>query len=345
MNSSPDAWNLEWAHGRFDVFSVGGMLGNVILRLGSQDLKPFYDAPWLSEPAAEAPGVLANLRSEFPCAPFGLPWPAESVEEAWKQCLTEQSIDGDETLDATDDLLHGYASTASWTLVQKTELEIEIAIDYPPTSSISRLVRVIRADPECPAIDLSLQIEARRKCRRPIGLHPNLKLPMIERTFRIEPGKFRFGMVHPGGPEPGISKAQPGALFDRLNWVPMCDERTDTFDLLPFAHDTEEILQLCGTDGTVVLTDENADISYKLSWDSAVLPSLLLWVSNRGRSAAPWNNRNLCVGVEPIASAFELGSRASLAANPINQRGEPTAVAVEPGNPVKIAYRFEVLKP
>ena len=32
------------------------------------------------------------------------------------------------------------------------------------------------------------------------------------------------------------------------------------------------------------------------------------WQSNGGRDYFPWNGRNYCVGIEPIASAFDLPS-------------------------------------
>lgn len=336
-------WHLEWPHGSLNVHSRGGMLGSVWLRDGNRRVAPFYEAPWLNEETSAQPGLLGQLRSEFPCVPFGVPWPAEAVVENWQPSLAASIDEQDDPLDASDDLLHGYVCVGEWTLVRQTDLSIEIALDYPPESAIARVVRVIRADPDAPAIDFSVRIESRREARRPLGLHPNLALPSMAGALKIEPGEFRFGLVHPGGPEPGVSRAAPGALFEQLDRVPLRSGGTAAFDRLPFVHDTEEIVQLCGADGSVTLTNEEAKVAYRLTWDASVLPSLLLWISNRGRTYEPWNGRNLCLGVEPVASAFELGCRPSLAANPINARGVPTAVALDPRQPVEIAYRFEVV--
>ncbi|MBB5501976.1 hypothetical protein [Paraburkholderia sp. MM5384-R2] len=336
-------WHLEWPHGHLDVHAKGGMLSDVTLVRGKRQLQPFYEAPWIGDASAHPPGLLGHMRSEFPCVPFGTPWAAETVVDSWQESLATPVREHDYPLDASDDLLHGYACTGDWTLLRQTELEIQVALEYPPASSIARVVRVIRADPDGPAIDFVLKVQARKRTRRPIGLHPNLALPSVAGAFQIQPGTFQFGVVHPGGPEPGVSRADPGAIFNELDKVPLRTGGTGGFDRFPFAHDTEEIVQLCGTDGSVVLTDDESQVAYRLSWDAAVLPSLLLWISNRGRSHSPWNSRNLCLGVEPVASAFELGCRAALSVNPINERGVPTAVVIEPGEPVEIAYRFEVL--
>ncbi|MFD1561043.1 hypothetical protein ACFSHT_36270 [Paraburkholderia silviterrae] len=336
-------WHLEWAHGCLDVHAKGGMLSGVTLRSGTRCVAPFYEAPWLDDGTPEQAGLLGQLRSEFPCVPFGVPYAPEAVVDGWRKSLAAPVDERDASLDESDDLLHGYACVGEWSLVRQTDFAIEIALEYPLASSIARLVRVIRADPNGPAIDFSLKVEARRKTRRPMGLHPNLALPSIAGALRIQPGAFRFGVAHPAGPEPGVSRAAPGAVFEQLDQVPLRAGGTAAFDRLPFAHDTEEIIQLCGIDGSVVLTDDASSVAYRLTWDASVLPSLLLWVSNRGRTYRPWNGRNLCLGVEPVASAFELGCRPSLSANPINARGIPTAVPVDPGQPVEIAYRFEVL--
>ncbi len=336
-------WHLEWPHGSLAVYATGGMLGNVELKHAGRRVRPFYEVPWLgAADAAGAQGLVAHMRSEFACVPFGVPYRPDQVGEAWQAALTSPAAQYDPETDASDDLLHGYGAIGEWRLVAQSATEIRIAIDYPESSAISRLTRVIRADRAGPAIDFELHIEARRPSARPLGLHPNIALPSLTGALRIDPGAFSFGMVHPGGPEPGVSRARAGAQFSRLDDVPLGAGGSRAFDRLPLAEDTEEILQLCGVDGRVTMTDDAADVAYRLTWDASVLPSLLLWISNRGRRYAPWNGRNLCVGVEPIAGAFELGCQASLAANPINAQGVATSVALDPAAPITLAYRFEV---
>jgi hypothetical protein len=199
---------------------------------------------------------------------------------------------------------------------------------------------VVRCDPDSPAIDFRLTIEVRKPTRRPVGVHPNLALPHLIGGLQIRPGSFRLGFVHPAGPEPGISRGLPGATFVDLAAVPLLSGGTGRFDRLPFVHDTEEMLQLCGVDGSVVLANTEERVSYELTWDAAILSSLLLWMSNRGRRYAPWNGRNMCVGVEPMTGLLDLGCNASLAVNPLNIKGYPTALSLDPAKPTIIQYRF-----
>lgn len=42
----------------------------------------------------------------------------------------------------------------------------------------------------------------------------------------------------------------------------------------------------------------------------------MLWISNRGRKGLPWGGTNLCLGVEPITSAFDFGQGVSANENP-----------------------------
>lgn len=338
-----ERWHIEWPYGSLAVYAKGGMLGNVEFKHAGRRVRPFYEVPWLeAADAAGAQGLVAHMRSEFPCVPFGVPYRPEQVGEAWQAALTDSAAHFDPETEGSDDLLHGYGAIGEWKLVAQSANEIRMAIDYPASSAISRLTRVIRADLAAPAIDFELHIEARRPSARPLGLHPNLALPSLTGALHIDPGAFAFGMVHPGGPEPGVSRAHAGARFSKLDEVPLGAGGHAAFDRLPLAEDTEEILQLCGVDGRVTMTDDAAGVTYRLTWDASVLPSLLLWISNRGRRYAPWNGRNLCVGVEPIAGAFELGCQASLAPNPINAHGVATAVALDPTAPITLAYRFEV---
>ena len=64
-----------------------------------------------------------------------------------------------------------------------------------------------------------------------------------------------------------------------------------------------------------------------------------MWLSNGGRTYAPWNARHRrVVGLEEVCSYFHLGHAASIADNPLARRGVPTAL--ELGGEVTIAYAF-----
>jgi hypothetical protein len=82
--------------------------------------------------------------------------------------------------------------------------------------------------------------------------------------------------------------------------------------------------------------------SVTLDWDVDHFPSLLLWISNRGRAYAPWNSRHVALGVEPINAAFDLGPAVSSAPNPISATGTATAHAFHPDAPFTTRYRIGV---
>lgn len=333
-------WTVEWPHGEFDIHSRGGMLAGVKLNVGGRVVSPFYEAPWIAPGRRTTPPILENLRNEFPCVPFGDDYLQDSVTNEWRPSLARSAADA--ALDESDFMLHGFGAAGEWKLIRKDDLSIEIAIDYPATSPIRRMARKVMADKDGPGLGFQLCIEVRKPVSRPIGVHPNFALPDFSGTFRIRPGAFRFGMVHASGPEPGVSRAEPGATFEDIRSVPMIGGSNAPFDRLPFAYNTEETLQLCGIDGRVGLDDENLGVSYELEWNPEDFNSLLIWISNRGRSYDPWDSRNLCVGVEPFTGTFDLGTRASLSSNPINRRGVATVVDFDPSNPRTIEYRFSV---
>ena len=60
--------------------------------------------------------------------------------------------------------------------------------------------------------------------------------------------------------------------------------------------------------------------------------------TDRGIGGPPWYNQFRAVGLEPIASAFDLATEVSAAANPINARGVATAINLDPAAPLEIRH-------
>ena len=66
-----------------------------------------------------------------------------------------------------------------------------------------------------------------------------------------------------------------------------------------------------------------------------------MWVSNKGRTEYPLNEKNLTVGLEPITSAFGLSTHVSgNKENPINKKGVPTVINLYKNNIWKTSYSF-----
>lgn len=321
-----DTWTLEWNRGRLDMHAVGGMLADLRFVLDDgRVVEPLYSAPWLDEPGQPVEGMLANLRGEFACLPYGVP-PADSGDAPLPDGLQPEDL-----------LLHGYPAVACWRLIERSSTHLTIGLDFPGHNAVRRLRRTVRVDPDRASVMLELAIEARRACQRTVAFHPSFALADTPGMVDILPDGFAFGLVQPPGPESALSRALPGARFDALAGVPLANGGIGTFDRLPFADAREEILLLCGVTGGVTLNDRANEVAYRMSWDSDQLPSLVLWMSNRGRTGHPWNGRNLCVGVEPCVSAFG-GVLASIGENPVRERGVATALALDPATPTRLGY-------
>ena len=72
--------------------------------------------------------------------------------------------------------------------------------------------------------------------------------------------------------------------------------------------------------------------------DPTVLPTTVIWISNRGRHGAPWNGRNCCLGLEDVCAYFAEGLGPSVRRNPLNRAGVRTAVSLSRSRPTAINY-------
>lgn len=317
------SWPLEWRHGSCAFYARGGMLDGLQFRLpNGRVVEPLYRAPWLDEPDTPVQGNLANLRGEFACLP-------------WGTGRAGSGPDGDLTAD--DLVSHGFPAGHDWHFVDRTELSLAIAIDFPSDNAISRLTRIVRADPQGSTITLETRVEARRSCQRSIAFHPSFALNGGPGSFELVPDDYAFGMVNIENPESGLGRALPSARFHDLSKVPLAEGGEGALNKVPFDSEREEIVMLCGMRGGISLKDRHVGAVYRLDWDVADLPNLAIWISNRGRHYSPWNGRNLCVGVEPTASGFG-GIHGSLAENPINRSGIPTVLDFAAGEPRTFRY-------
>lgn len=323
---------IAWAHGMASVQALGGMLGPVTFLLpDGRQVSPLHVAPWFDDPDRTAkPPILQELRGEWPCVPFGTDAP-RTLPEGWS--ATGETFDG-------AGVPHGHSSNAEWVFTDISPDRLTLICDYPDTHPIRRLTRSIAADPNAPALDITLTVEARRLCRLPIGLHPTFRLPS-DGNARLDPPRFREGRVFPLDVEPGQGLLQPGASFASLATVPNRTGGTQSIAVLPLAENSEELVQLCGVTGGFRLHHPDG-WSVTLDWDADHFPSLLLWISNRGRAYAPWNSRHMALGVEPVCAAFDLGPAVSSAPNPISATGTATAHAFHPDAPFTTRYRIGV---
>ena len=324
---------LSWAHGALTVQRLGAMLGPLTFMLpNGRQVSPMHVAPWAEEPGSEAlPGILQRLRGEWPCVPFGYSVSGEGFAPAWAK-LMHDAEPGEE--------IHGHSSNALWNWETGDGLHLKLSIDYPADSPVDRLERTITPDPAKTAVNIELRVRVRANCRLPLGLHATFRLPADPFGARIEPGEFSGGRTYPGTVEPDAPLFAIDQGFTSLATVPGRNGTSVDASRVPFAMDTEELLQLNGL-GSVALANESEGYRVRLTWRQAHFPSLLLWMSNRGRKMAPWNGRHLALGLEPICSPFGLGLATALADNPIAFSGTPTARSFKANEDFVTRYRLE----
>lgn len=325
---------LSWDCGKASVEPVGAMLGPVEFLLpGGRKVSPLAVAPWGDDegPEHEAlPPMMRRLRGEWPCVPFGEPKRPEGLPDSWKSAPVEG---------AGEDF-HGYSSHNRWTRTGSGKGWLELAIDYPRDHSVARLTRRISGTEGAPELEIKLGIEARRDVSLPVALHAVFALPETPGAARLNPGDFDFGRTYPIEAEPGVSRFVPDRIFRSLGEVP-ADTGDFAADLLPYGHDTEEVLQLVGADGRVSL--ENRDESYRayIEYDRRDFRGVLLWISNRGMIGYPWLGRFCALGIEPVCSAFDLGPEVSCAeGNPLSVSGRPPALELSADRPYSTTYRI-----
>jgi hypothetical protein len=332
--SPQDAYRgLGWRHGALTVQRHAAMLAPLtfLLRDGRQ-VSPMHVAPWAEDPiAATLPGILQRLRGEWPCVPFGYAIEDATAPADWAR-LNGAPEPGEE--------VHGHSSNHPWTWLDDDGTSLRLTLDYPEGHVVKRLQRTITPDPNGPAVDIGLTIEIAADCRLPLGLHPTFRLPSLAQGARIEPGPFREGRTFPGTVEPSAPLFAIDQGFAALTEVPKRDGGTFDASRVPLPLATEELLQLNDID-TVALANEAEGYRVRLRWNKAHFPSLLLWMSNRGRQAEPWNGRHTALGMEPICSPFGLGPASARADNPMARGGTPTARDFKAGEVFTTQYRIE----
>lgn len=334
MTANDDFRGLGWAHGALTVQRHAAMLAPLTFLLADgRQVSPMHIAPWAGEPGTEAlPGILQRLRGEWPCVPFGYSVPGDASPPDWAALMAPGSADEE---------VHGHSSNHPWRWEESDGTNLRLSIDYPADSPVRRLERTITPDPRAPAVDIALTIMVRANCRLPLGLHPTFRLPAVAGGARIEPARFDHGRTFPGNVEPGRELFAVDRRFDDLSAVPSRDGGTRNASRVPLAVDTEELLQLNGIEGAVALSNVAEGYRVRLTWQKEHFPSLLLWYSNRGRTAAPWNGRHVAIGMEPICSPFGLGPGTALADNPIARFGTPTARSFKAGETFVTRYRIQ----
>jgi hypothetical protein len=333
--------SLAWDRGRLDIQALGGMMGPVEVILDDgRAVRPFAVAPWSDNPREEweatAPPLLKRLRGDWVCFPFGLPGkPRTDVDARWLEGL-------DANLESPDPAQHGTCANVPWRLDKAEPRALSMSFTPDAKFPVARIERKVTVADGDPAIHFETGIAARANCELQWGVHPTFRLPETPGSFEIGFGAEKVTVLtYPGVFEKGVSRVAHARVLDGLDAVPMVDGGKRSFASLPLPFDTEELILVAGHKGVARLTNRAERYRVVMEWDPSVFPSVLLWVSNRGRKFAPWNGRFLGLGVEPVCAPFDLGFAHAVNPNsPMRALGIPTAQRFSPERDLATRYRF-----
>jgi len=264
----------------------GGHLAPVHFTLGERVVAPYALAPWKpGEIDAGLPVLLKSLRGDFMCLPFG------------------PQADGPP---------HGETANGVWGMVSETADSITLGIDATDVSARVEKTITLRAGET--ALYVSHTITG-LEGDWSYGTHPILDLSGVpEGSARVSVSPFRWASVYPewfSNPADGAGQAlKIGAIFSHLAEVPL--EAGGTTDLTRYPARPK-------TDDLVMMVSEAATPEQPFAWSACVMdgyvwfalknpadfPATMLWLSNGGRPAAPWNGRHTSrLGIEDVCSHF-----------------------------------------
>jgi hypothetical protein len=329
---------LENRHASIDVRPLGAMIDSAVFHLSDgRSVSPFFRAPWrgVDDPRkAVLPALLRDLGAEWACVPFGGPGARGDLPDEWQPNLT---------IADWDEHPHGLSSNHDWHLAKLGSGALRAEILYPPKAPIERLVREIRLDPDRAALQLSLEIHARRACRVPVGLHPIFDLVGLtpESAF-LEIPQASKAWTFPIDVEPNRSRFMPDQRAADFSRLETGQGRVDIRPV-PFNTASEDLVLLTNISDGLALCVPTRGYRVRVDWDRSMLPNCLLWFSNGGRDTYPWNGVTSAIGIEPTAAAFDLGLGYSLANDtPLAKHGVCTAVELSPERSWNTHYSIEV---
>lgn len=314
--------SFRWSHGEAKVLATAAMLDTCLFDLPNGRFTPFARAPWMG--TIEDKSIVGHLRElggDFVGIPFGTGRPMPDAPPEWAALMQEPP----------QHPIHGPSGDADWTIAAATDHSVTLTLDYPEDSPVLRLERIVAGRPGEPAIDFTLRVVARRKANLSLGLHPNFRLPEEPRRLRLD-ADFAFGLVYPAQAAHGQQE------FSDLSQVPQPGGKTIDFSHVPLTPRADRLAQLCGMRGPLTGTYLDEGAGFELDWDRTLLPSLHIWHTDGGIGGSPWNNRFRGIGLEPLASAFDLNTAQSARPNPINERGVATTVAIDPAAPLFVRH-------
>jgi len=302
------------------VTPVAGMLTGLVIEREGRRIAPLHQAPWIGEamPADAAPH-LGLLEGDFFCAPFGRTdeegvaahgWPANGD---WSEIAVERGTDG--------------SVTGRYALAQAVRgAEVEKAVTLRAGHPLVYQRHVLRGGQGAVPVAHHAMIHV------PGGA----RLSFSDKDFGATPSA-----PLEGDPARGRSVLSYPQRFDGLADVGLGDGGRVDARSYPWAEGQEDFLTLfdppdagIGWSAAVAAADGFVFFAVK---DAGALCQTSLWMSNGGRSYAPWASRHRAVlGIEEATAHFGDGRIVSAAANALSAAGYRTALPL--GGEVVVRY-------
>ena len=321
------SWIIRSKDVELAITQLGGHMAPVkFYRRSANPIQPYYISPWQREGGMVELPVLRPLRGDFFCMPLG----GGSYHDE-------------------EHTPHGETASSRWRLVGTQNSGRVTSL----TLSVRTKVRRGKVTKTLGLIDGHNVVYVRHVLegfsgRMPLGHHATLAMPQEPRSVNVALSPYRFGLTNPASPgDPAAGEYYSLAVnkrFKDLAKVPTIwrDQPVTDCTAFPTRHGYTDILTCVAKAGngpswtTATFTTEG------FLWFSLkppdLLPSTLLWVSNRGRHGAPWDGRNCCLGLEEVCSYLAEGIGSSLRANALSKAGVATAMKLSPKHATTIPY-------
>lgn len=270
----------------------GGVIDDLAIVSGDRMIRPLHRAPWLDSgetlPEGVAP-VERRLAGDFFCAPFA---------------RSEAGVP-----------IHGWSANGDWEGGEQAAVAGGVEAVYRLKQQVSgaRLEKTIALRPGEPVVYQTHVFDGGAG-RLPIAHHAMVRVPGRARlSFSPKSGGRTMAVPPETDPARGRSILSYPQCFTGLSAIRRQDGAVADVSRYPFDHGHEDIVVLSEQPGrrigwSAALAAADGFLFFALK-DALTLPQTVLWMSNGGRSYAPWNGRHIAVlGIEEAATDIHLQS-------------------------------------
>ncbi|MDR3723532.1 MAG: hypothetical protein P4K83_03485 [Terracidiphilus sp.] len=326
-------WLLQSDCVQASIAHTGAQAAPVVFHSAQGDLQPYYISPWQTETRKpEDRSVLAVLRGEFFCLPFGYAEPSLGVQA------------------------HGNTACRPWTFDRASSQDglhtLRIRMDNALLGATATRQFFLK---DGQSVLYCLTTVEGLEGEFPLGHHAILRMPSQERALLVSTSSIACGLTFPGAfaePEnPSAQTLAPAAAFSQLAQVPSAAHDGNTIDCssFPTRPGSSDLLQIALQSDpgqpawTAAVNTEENYLWFSLR-NPALLPSTVLWIENCGRQSFPWNGRNCSLGLEDVCAYFDLGAEASRHPNAFSRQGIRTVQSFCKDRPFYLPYLQGVLR-